>query len=182
MANTNKNSRNRQPAKSYSLRGDNNWETALNTFNFGLGLTMTGVWGTGRLVTVGAEATASILPEAVAVAIVDTATQPGVVSVWGSFRAEDSTDAIADKLTDMKDNFMGAKDDATDMFIRELDNKATAKAVMKLATDAQRTAFNTKLNSLDNDAYDLMLSTVDTALEGMDATDKAALQTALAAL
>ncbi len=79
MANTN-NTRKRTATKSYSLQGDNNWETALNTFNFGLGLGMTVVWGTGRLATVGAETTASFLPETMADALVDTATQAGISS------------------------------------------------------------------------------------------------------
>ena len=182
MANTNKRIRNRQPAKSYSLVGDNNWETALNTFNFGLGFTMTAVWGTGRLVTTSCEAGATFLPETVANALVDTACESGVGATWSSFRAEDSTDAISDYVTEKKDSLLGAKDDATDILGKEVDNKPVYKSVVKLMTNDQRAESNVKILALSNDEYDAFIDEINAALKDLTTKDTQSIVDYLASL
>jgi len=182
MTNNTNNTRNRQPAPSYSLQGDSNFETAINTANFIIGSVMTGVWGAGRLITVGCESSATLLPKDVAEAIVETATAPGMFSTWDSIRAEDSTDAAAAKLSTVKDNLLGANNDSIQIFTSYLDNKAVFRAIIKSLSSEKYQEATAKIEGLSDDEYDNLIDATNTQLTGLSIKDTAKIKELAAAL
>ena len=144
MAKKNSKSNKNKTTRSFSLRGDSNWETFLNTTNVIVGGTMTMVWGTSTAIATGTEVALDLAPKKIAKAIHNTATKgDGLMDTWDSFMAEDASEELAHAAYNLKDKWIGDRSKTAKSATKHLDeaidalDEDKASQVRKLITMSQ---------------------------------------------
>ncbi len=170
--------RTREARASYSLQGDSNLETTLNTVNAGIGLTSTSVFSLAHLVTVMVEAILSFLPKSVSTPLHANAVGSGVGATYDSIFSDEPTAAVITVASSWKDKVIGAADDSVDILINQFSyaDRSGIRACFDLQAEAEHKASCLAIEALSNDEYNNLIDRLEDDIQGIDVTDKAALK------